>query len=171
VRLTSKIHLSSRLQSLAEFEQIIPVYVPAPEMRQYRCWVKYRKTLVWRMNQIRNSIRALLIAQGLTMPARAKAWTLEGRAQLSKHRKPLAECSLNELWRGELDQDLRKGDLNGWGVELLNQLVRQHSLLNLINRSASLISDQFETTPNEQGTSNVIALNPSFATLTRFDTR
>jgi transposase len=58
-----------KLAKLAALEQIGPVYVPAPETRQYRRLVKYRKTLVWRMNQIRNSIRALLMAQGLTMPA------------------------------------------------------------------------------------------------------
>lgn len=93
-----------KLAKLAALEQISPVYVPTPPTRQYRRLVKYRKTLVWRMNQIRNSIRALLMAQGLTMPARAKAWTLEGLAELSKHRKPLAECGINEL----ANQSLRR---------------------------------------------------------------
>lgn len=105
-----------KLAKLAALEQITPVYVPAPEMRQYRCLVKYRKTLVWRMNQIRNSIRALLMAQGLTMPARAKAWTLEGLRELNKYRKPLAECCIDELWKGELDVELT----------LLDSLEEQH---------------------------------------------
>jgi hypothetical protein len=61
--------------------------------------------------------------------------------------------------------------MNGWMLELPNQVVRQHSMFNLINRSAALISDCLETTPNQQGTSNMIALNASFATLVSFNTR
>jgi hypothetical protein len=67
--------------------------------------------------------------------------------------------------------DLRKKHMNRWMLELLNQVVRQHSVFNLINRSAAMISDGFETTPNQQGTSNMIALNPSLATLAGFNTR
>lgn len=125
-----------KLAKLAALEQITPVYVPAAEMRQYRCLVKYRKTLVWRMNQIRNSIRALLMAQGLTMPARAKAWTLEGLAELSKYRKPLAECSLNELWRGELDVELTLLDTleeqHDQVEKQLNQLAKQEERVQLL---------------------------------------
>ena len=35
-----------------------------------------------------------------------KAWALERFDSIAKHRKPLAECSLDELWRGELDMEL-----------------------------------------------------------------
>jgi transposase len=38
-----------KLAKLAALEQISPVYVPAPQTRQYRRLVKYRKTLVWRI--------------------------------------------------------------------------------------------------------------------------
>lgn len=45
-------------------------------------------------------------------------------------------------------QDLRKEHVNGWVLELSNQVVRQHSMLNLINCSTALISDGFEARPN-----------------------
>ncbi|MGA7935861.1 MAG: IS110 family transposase, partial [Kovacikia sp.] len=125
-----------KLAKLAALEQISPVYVPAPQTRQYRRLVKYRKTLVWRMNQIRNSIRALLMAQGLTMPARAKAWTLEGLAELGKHRKPLAECGINELWKGELDMESTLLDAleerHDQVEKQLNQLAKQEERVQLL---------------------------------------
>ncbi|NJK53765.1 MAG: IS110 family transposase [Leptolyngbyaceae cyanobacterium SU_3_3] len=95
-----------KLAKLAVLDQIHPVHVPSASTRQYRRLVKYRKTLVWRMNQIHNSIRALLMAQGMTMPSRAKAWTIEGIKALRQHCNPIAECSIDELWKGELDLEL-----------------------------------------------------------------
>ena len=74
-------------------------------------------------------MRALLMAQGLTLPARAKAWTLEGLAELSKHRKPLAECGMDEFWQGELDVELTRLDtLEAQHDQIekqLNQLAKQ----------------------------------------------
>ena len=42
----------------------------------------------------------------MTMVRGQKAWALERWEQIAQHRKPLAECSLDELWRGELDLEL-----------------------------------------------------------------
>lgn len=70
------------------------------------------------------------------MPARAKAWTLEGLAQLSKHRKPLAECSHNELWRGELDVELSLlatlEEQHDQIEKQLNQLAKQEARVQLL---------------------------------------
>ena len=35
-----------------------------------------------------------------------KAWALERYEQLAQHRRPVAECALDDLWRGELDLEL-----------------------------------------------------------------
>jgi transposase len=48
-----------KLAKLAVLEQINPVYMPAPETRQYRHLVKYRKVVVGRINQVQNTTRAL----------------------------------------------------------------------------------------------------------------
>ena len=95
-----------KLAKLAALGQLVPVHIPAKETRGYRRLVKYRKTLVGRVNRIQNNIRALLVQQGRTAPVGQRAWTETGLELLAKLRQPLAECGLHELWRGELDLEL-----------------------------------------------------------------
>lgn len=99
-----------KLAKLTALEQVSAVHVPVAERRQYRLGVKYRKTLVNRINRIQNHIRALFDHQGISIPSGHKAWTAAGIETLSQHRKPLAECQLNEFWRGELDLELQSLD-------------------------------------------------------------
>ncbi len=95
-----------KLAKLAALDQINPVYVPAPQSRQYRQLVKYRKTVVNRVNRIQNNIRALFDQAGVKIPSGHRAWTVAGIEELSQHRKPLSECDTSNLWRGELDLEL-----------------------------------------------------------------
>lgn len=95
-----------KLAKLTALDQIQSVHMPTLEARQYKRLVKFRKDMVRRINQLKNGIRSLLCAQGMNMLTRGKAWSLEGLAILDKHRKPFSECSMEELWRGELDVDL-----------------------------------------------------------------
>ncbi|QYO66869.1 site-2 protease family protein [Leptolyngbya sp. 7M] len=99
-----------KLAKLTALEQVSAVHVPVAERRQYRLGVKYRKTLVNRINRIQNHIRALFDHQGISIPSGHQAWTAAGIETLSQHRKPLAECQLNEFWRGELDLELQSLD-------------------------------------------------------------
>lgn len=95
-----------KLAKLTALDQIESVYMPGLESRQYKRLVKFRKDIVWRINKLQSGIRNLLCAQGMNMLTRGKAWTIEGLATLEKHRKPFSECSMEELWEGELDVDL-----------------------------------------------------------------
>ncbi|MBD1853002.1 IS110 family transposase [Cyanobacteria bacterium FACHB-502] len=72
--------------------------------------MKYRKTLVNRINRIQNHIRTLFDHQGISIPDGHRAWTAAGIETLSQHRKPLAECQPDEFWRGELDLELQSLD-------------------------------------------------------------
>jgi transposase len=99
-----------KLAKLAAFDQIASVYVPVAERRQYRCLVKYRKTLVSRINRVQNTIRALFDQQGIGIPQGHRAWTVAGLETLGSHRKVLSECTLDELWKGELDLELQSLD-------------------------------------------------------------
>lgn len=99
-----------KLAKLAALEQISPVHVPQPEQRQYRSLVKYRKTLVHRINRVQSTIRSVFDQQGISIPGGHRAWTIAGVETLSQHAKPLAECELNELWKGELDLELKSLD-------------------------------------------------------------
>jgi hypothetical protein len=63
-------------------------------------------------------------------------------------------------------QDLRK---NHWHCRLLefhHQVVRQQTMLDLINRLPPQIRKCLQACPDEQRTSNGITLNPHFAALT-----
>ncbi len=70
------------------------------------------------------------------MPARAKAQTFAGLTQLSKHRKPLAECGIDELWKGELDMELTLLDTleeqHDQVEKQLNQLAKQEERVQLL---------------------------------------
>jgi len=73
-----------------------------------------------------------------------------------------------------IKQDLRKEHLNGGVLELLDQVICEHPMLDLINRSDARVRDgfassgRFQAGPHEQGAGNMIALNAGYATLTGF---
>ena len=95
-----------KLAKLAALGQLVPVYTPCQPQREYRRLVKYRKVILGRINRVQNNIRAMFAQRGMPMVRGQQAWALERIDLLAQHRKPLAECSLDELWRGELDLEL-----------------------------------------------------------------
>jgi transposase len=62
-----------KLAKLAALEQISTVHVPRADHRQYRSLVKYRKTLVHRVNRVQNTIRSIFDQQGIVIPLGQKA--------------------------------------------------------------------------------------------------
>jgi transposase len=95
-----------KLAKLAALEQLLPIHIPAQQAREHRWLVKYRKTLKGRINQVQNHVRALFAQRGLKLPAGQRAWRAEGLEGIAEHSRPLAECPLAELWRGELELEL-----------------------------------------------------------------
>lgn len=95
-----------KLAKLSATGQLPTVHVPKLEVRQHRALIKHRHALVDRRTGIKNTIRSLLDAQGLSMPARSRGWTREAIAQLKELSKPLADCSMSELWKGQLAIEL-----------------------------------------------------------------
>ena len=98
-----------KLARLAMLQQLTPVHVPAHTAREHRTLVKYRKTLDQRLNRIRNGVRSLFANRGIEIARGARAWHT-GREQIDAYRQPLAACSLDELWRGQLDLELTQLD-------------------------------------------------------------
>jgi len=95
-----------KLAKLAALGQLVPVYIPCRQQREYRRLVKYRQVVVGRINRVQNNIRAIFAQRGMEMVRGQKAWALERLELIAQHRKPLADCSLGDLWRGELDLEL-----------------------------------------------------------------
>ncbi len=95
-----------KLAKLAALGQLIPVHIPAVSTREHRWLVKYRKTIVGRLNRTQNILRALFQQHGLSLPVGARCWTLASLEAMHAQSKPLADCGLTELWRGQLAQEL-----------------------------------------------------------------
>jgi transposase len=120
-----------KLARLAALGQLVSVHIPAIETREHRWLVKYRKTLVGRVTRIQNNIRALFVQHGLKLPAGARAWTVAGLEQIAAERRPLADCSTHDLWRGQLDMEL-------------TELDRQRDALRATDHKLDALADQDE---------------------------
>ena len=110
-----------KLARLAAVGQLKATHVPSQKTREYRGLIKYRKQLVGQENRLKNGIRALFLGRGIVISRGKRTWCT-GRAQLEAYRQPLTECSLEELWRGQLDQQLTQLDHVG---ELLSTVEKK----------------------------------------------
>lgn len=95
-----------KLAKLSAMDQLPQVHVPACRVRQWRALIAYRHKLVSRRTAIRNSIRALLDTQGLSIPRRASGWTKGSMLKLAELAKSIESCDMDELWRGQLHLEL-----------------------------------------------------------------
>jgi transposase len=96
-----------KLAKLAATNQLPTVHVPQLAVRQHRALIKYRHALVDRRTGVKNTIRSLLDAQGLSLPSRARGWTIASINELKTLSRPLAGCDAANLWRGQLELELR----------------------------------------------------------------
>jgi transposase len=111
-----------KLVRLALLNQLRTVHMPTPQQRQKRRLIGQRKGLVERQTQTKNAIRSIFSQQGLSheLPRGHKLWSRIGVAQLlSTHARPLAECEVDDLWRGRLHVEL----------ELLEALSKQIAIV------------------------------------------
>jgi transposase len=98
-----------KLAKLKAQNNITPVYMPKLEVRQWRALIQYRHRLVGESTGIRNRIRALLDQVALALPARSKAFSVEGRAQWRAELcRDLHHCPPDQLWRGMVDLELKR---------------------------------------------------------------
>jgi transposase len=95
-----------RLAQLFALGQLPTVTIPSKADRQWKSAIAARQALVGRRIAVQNRIRGLLVGQGLPMPRGAKAWSELGLKGIEQLARPLAECVVEELWRGLLGQAL-----------------------------------------------------------------
>lgn len=108
-----------KLAKLAVLGQLPTAHMPAPQQRQRRRLVHYRRVLVDRRTQIKNQVRSIHSQQGLSLPRRGKAWTQAGIKQIAADARRLSECaSIDDLWRGRLHVELQL-------LETLNKQIEQ----------------------------------------------
>jgi transposase len=91
-----------KLARLVAVGEVEGVPVPPRAVRQWKSLIGLRKRLVGERVRCQNRTRGLLVCQGLPAPLGAKAWTELGLAAIGSFARPLADCSADALWRGEL---------------------------------------------------------------------
>lgn len=80
------------------------VYMPSARVRQWRSLIAYRHHLVKRRTRVKNHIRAVILRQGVRMPAGTSGWTRECRERLAELAQAAGEE--REAWRVELALEL-----------------------------------------------------------------
>jgi transposase len=84
------------------------VYMPRKTVRQKRMLITYRQSLVSRLKQVKNSIRAILCTMAMDWPAGKNGWTKKRLAELAEHAHPLdAIAEACDFWRGQLYVELQ----------------------------------------------------------------
>jgi transposase len=96
-----------KLAQLSAMNQLPTLTLPGTAVRQWRSLIGYRWTLVQRRTAIKNTIRAILDRQGLSIPSGKSGWTIKARASLHNEARPMNETADEELWRGQLHLELQ----------------------------------------------------------------
>ncbi len=129
-----------KMAKLAAMGELPTVPMQPKPLRQRKSLIGLRKRLVGERTRGQNRIRGLLVGQGLAAPRGAKAWSALGLEGLALMAKPLAECAVEDLWRGELDLLLQRYRAV---VEQIGTIEKKLDVINASDRAMSLL----ETVP------------------------
>jgi transposase len=96
-----------KLARLALLGELPPaVHMPDAKQRQKRRLIVHRRSVVGRPTKSRNAIRSIYSQQGLSLARGNKQWTQAGLKQLKEDARDIAECEVEDLWRGRLHAEL-----------------------------------------------------------------
>ena len=95
-----------KLAQLSAMKQLPTVHIPRKDVRQKRSLIAYRRKLVERRTQIKDSIRALLDREGLSTPSGKNGWSQSALQRLKSMAVPISEAGNDCLWRGQLWMEL-----------------------------------------------------------------
>lgn len=97
---------AEKLAKLSAMDQLPTVHMPSMQVRQLRSLIAYRQALVNRRTEVKNRIRSLLHSQGLSMGRGRGGWTNESVEALRAQARSWDEVDPEELWRGQLREEL-----------------------------------------------------------------
>jgi transposase len=117
-----------RMAQMTEMGDLPEVHMPVPRVRQWRSLINYRHSLVDRRTAVKNSIRAMFERQGQRLPPAHKAWTVAGMAEWRKETLPLEQCPMEQLWRGELHQELEQLESLAKSIEAVEKKLDELAL-------------------------------------------
>lgn len=96
-----------KLAKLSAAGELVTIDIPDTSVRQWRSLIRFRQQLVRRRVACQNHIRSLFSTQGLSLPMGRRAWRQQSLPQIKKQAKPLIRCTDDQIWRGELHEELR----------------------------------------------------------------
>lgn len=96
-----------KLAKLSAAGELVTIDIPETSVRQWRSLIRFRQQVMRRRVACQNHIRSLFASQGKSLPVGRRAWAQASLAQIKKHGKPLSRCADDQLWRGELHEELR----------------------------------------------------------------
>lgn len=105
-----------KLLRLALLNQLNPVHIPSPAMRQWRALIRARETIVVAQTRCKIQIRALLQRADTRLKRGKSGWTQSSLDELRQAARRLPECQPTELWRGILELHLAQLEL--WQKQL-----------------------------------------------------
>jgi len=105
-----------KLVSLSLTKQLPTVTLPDRPVRQWKSLILYRQKLIERRTRIKNKIHAILVSEGKAISGGRKVWSEESLAELCRLARPLSDCPIEELWRGQLHMELE-------GLDDLDRLI------------------------------------------------
>ncbi|MHC4093432.1 MAG: IS110 family RNA-guided transposase [Planctomycetota bacterium] len=99
-----------KLAQLSASDQLPRIHLPGPSVRQWRSLIHYRQRLVTRRTAVKNRIRSIVEAEGLPTARGGKAWTAAGLDGLRTLARRWDQTAVEDLWRGELWEELEQFD-------------------------------------------------------------
>ncbi len=97
-----------KLAQLSAMNQLPTVYMPSPQVRQWRSLITYRHTLIGERTRIKNQIRSILTREGIHWPAGPQGWSKQKIGELRRMAKPIAKVDAQNLWQGQLWIELKR---------------------------------------------------------------
>ncbi len=110
-----------KLATLLFLDQVPIVHVPPIAVRSWRRLIQFRRRLVAQRTAVKNRLRALLRAHGVSAPWRNRLWSRAGRAWLAAVEWPTREAAL--------ERDLG-----------LDELEHLHARLRLVERQLNAVA-------------------------------
>lgn len=98
-----------KLAEMSLLKRLVSVHVPKPQIREQRAFIKHRKAIDQDINRLKNSIRSIFANRGIEIDSGERAWCT-GRQHINSFRKPIEDCTRDELWRAHLDMQLARLD-------------------------------------------------------------
>ena len=128
---------AKKLAMMYAYGGLPTVHMPTKAVRQKRSLINYRQSIVKRITQSKNVIRALLQTVDVKMISGKNAWTQKGVAYLSSMARPFDQIDdSGDFWKGELHTEL---EILGAIIDRLKAITKKLDTLAEADKKIALV--------------------------------